>query len=128
MSLVDVSRDQFTRALYRRCGVGRAISVDQLAHAIGRSGRTIRGWVAGHFSPKLEDIYALCRFFGPAFADEIMPPEIRREALRRYHEDRDALLAIVPARLAWLVPPAIDEPPATAAPEVAPTPAAGRGR
>lgn len=112
MTCDDVAQEALRDALGSRVGVGRQLTIEELAAVLGRSVRTVRGWLGRESNPKWPDVRALCRLFGPAFADEILPPEARQqrlEALRRYQEDRDALLAIAGPRLAWLVPPQIDE-------------------
>ena len=50
-------------ALRRRVGTGRTLSVDQLAHALGRSRRTVEGWLYGETVPSGGDLAALIEFF-----------------------------------------------------------------
>ena len=135
MTVSDVSRDAFQLALLRRVGRGKAVSVERLAGALGRSARTVRAWLGREASPKLPDIWELCRFFGPTFSDEILPPEAKLNQLqaevaeleREYAAKRAALLRRAPRGLAFMVPPAAEEKGDRPTAEVASSPARRAG-
>ena len=70
----EITKEALQRALCRRVGTGRGISVSQAADALGMSERALRDAMAGRSMPLLHNAWSMCRLFGPTFASEIGAP------------------------------------------------------
>lgn len=90
-------------AMRRRVGVGRAMTVKQLAYAVQVSEGTVCNLLAGNNAPSGETLLRLIQFFDASFANEIMGPRgcvvaklsdaRAADAIRRLNEARDDLIA-----------------------------------
>lgn len=66
--------ERVARALNRRVGLGKTVTIKQLAYTVRLSEQTIWSLMAGTREPRGETLLRLIQFFDATFANEIMGP------------------------------------------------------
>ncbi len=56
----------------------RGMTVDEVGHGVGRSGKTVSAWETGRNVPSADMLIEICRFFGVNI-DYFYPPEVTRK-------------------------------------------------
>jgi transcriptional regulator with XRE-family HTH domain len=101
----DLVKEVFADALRRKCGPGKAYSVDALADETGIDRRTIDSYRQGQNTPALDKLLRFVAVFGESFLEEVAAPakqvtgqsdpagivtalsEMTSELLHRIHDD-----------------------------------------